>query len=662
MLDDPVITDRQYDQLYEELRRLEAAHPELCQPDSPTQRVAGAPRSGVRQVVRAVPMMSLDNTYSEAELSAFAQRVASGLPPGSAPEYCVEPKLDGGSIELVYEGGRLVEASTRGDGVTGEDVTVNLRTLRALPLRIDTAQRLTLRGEVVIYRRDLERINAARLEAGEAPFANPRNAASGSLRLLDARLVAERPLRLFVYQVVEGPTLAPTHAATLERLAQLGLPTHRRHVVCRSLAEVLEATAQLARLRPELPYDIDGAVVKVNGYAQQAALGSTSKYPRWAIAFKFEAERATTRVLDVVVQVGRTGALTPVAELEPVQLAGTVVSRASLHNADIVGALDLRVGDTVQIEKAGEIIPQVVAVEAGLRPPGAAPFVMPERCPVCATPVVQAPGQVAWRCPNRACPAVVQASVLHFARRYAMDIDGVGEALVEQLTSSGLVGDVADLYALTLEGLLEMRRRLKQSAPGSKGAPRKSAKEPTKWAENVLAAIAASKGQPLERLLTGLGIEHIGQVAARQLAEAAGSLEALLTWDEAQARARLGAIAGYGPTLIDSVVAFLGSPDERRLLERLAERGVSRAQPTPAPARGPLTGVSCCVTGVLSRRREDVHALIQAAGGQVHDQVKKGTTYLVAGEKVGQTKLEQARKHGAAIIDEARLMALLEGG
>jgi DNA ligase (NAD+) len=644
VLDDPLIADRDYDALYAELRALEQRHPELATPDSPTQRVGAAPRGELRTVPHVVPMMSLDNTYNEADLAEFVRRVRQGLPAALTPSFCVEPKLDGGSIEVLYREGKLVQGSTRGDGQNGEEITQNLRTVRSLPLTIAHHGNVTLRGEVVIYRRDLDRINQARIAAGETPFANPRNAASGSLRMLDPRVVAERPLRFMAWQVVEGAALAETHSGALDALAELGLPTHRLHRVCQSFEEVWAAIAAIDAARKDYPYETDGAVVKVNAFTQQAILGATAKFPRWAIAYKFSAERATTTVLSIHVQVGRTGTLTPVATLEPVQLAGTVVSRASLHNADIVEALGIRVGDRVVIEKAGEIIPQVVSVDVTARAFEAPPFVMPERCPCCQTPVQKDEGQVAVFCPNPRCPDRMKAALHHYARRFAMDIDNLGEVLIAQLVDGGLVGDVADLYDLSVERVEALARMGKKSA------------------ENVVKSIQASRERTLDRLLTGLGIDHIGQVAARQLAVAARDLRTLMSWDEAAAQAHTAAISGFGPKMVESVGKFLFAPESRALLEKLAARDVSREQPVhESKSEGPLVGKSFCVTGVLSKKREDVHQEIRDAGGEVHDKVKKGTNYLVAGEKVGKAKLDAARKFGAEVIDEAGLSALIRG-
>lgn len=643
VLDDPGIEDPEYDALYRQLVDLERAHPELVLAESPTQRVGSDLRSNLRTVEHVVPMTSLDNTYSDEELADFVRRVEERLPGGATAKYCVEPKLDGASVEILYRDGRLAGGSTRGDGQRGEEIVENLRTVRNLPLTIDYQGPLTLRAEVVIHRRDLQRVNAERVAAGEAPFANPRNAAAGSLRMLDPRIVARRPLRAILWQVVEGQTLAASHALALDRLATLGLPTHRLHRSCADLGEVRAVIAEFAQRRQELPFDIDGCVVKVDDFKQQAILGQTAKFPRWAIAYKYRAQRATTCLREIVVQVGRTGALTPVALLDPVALAGTTVGRASLHNAEIIRQLDIRVGDQVTIEKAGEIIPQVIDVVLSARHDDALPFEMPHACPCCGSPAVRRAGEVALRCPNARCPAVVRQAIVHFASRAAMDIDRLGEALVEQLAERGLVSDVADLYQLRADQLVDLERM------GDKSAA------------NVVQGIERSRARPLARLLTGLGVDHIGQVAARQLAERAGSLGAMLAWSQDQAHHELCDIAGFGPKMIESVETYLFDSASRARLTRLLEQGVSTEQPRErSAASGPLSGSSFCVTGVLSRKRDDVQADIRKRGGEVHDRVKKGTTYLVAGEKVGKSKLDAAKKHGAQVIDEAGLDQLLD--
>ncbi len=642
VLDDPIVSDADFDRLLRETRALEEAHPELTTPDSPTMRVGGEARTSVVQVKHAARMLSLDNAYTEEELLEFRRRVADGLPAAEVPRFCVEPKLDGASVEVIYEGGRLIQASTRGDGETGEDITQNVRTIRSVPLRIAHTGKLTLRGEILIYRRDLDALNADREAQGLEPFANPRNAAAGAVRMLDPREVARRPLRALFYQLVEGPQLHATHHESLDWLEAQGLPTHRRQVVV-DWDGVRPAIDAIETARPGYPFETDGAVIKVDSYRQQGMLGMTSKFPKWALAFKFAAEQARTKLEGIVVQVGRTGALTPVAVLAPVELAGTTVSRASLHNADMIGTLDVRIGDHVFIQKAGEVIPQVVGVDAAARTGVERAFEMPRVCPSCGTPVVRAEGEAATRCPNRSCPEQVKQRIFYFARRFAMDIDHLGTALVDQLVERGIARDVAELYRLTPQQISELTRMGEKSA------------------QNVYASIQHSKERTLDRLLCGLGIPQVGQVAARQLAEEAGTLQHMLAWREEEAREHVDAIRGFGPKMVDSVVAFLQDPEQRALMEKLVELGVGRPQPRhEVAADGPLKGMSFCVTGVLSRKREDVHADIRGAGGEVHDGVKKNTTYLVAGEKTGKAKLDQAKKFGTRVIDEKGLYALLE--
>lgn len=650
VLDDPAVSDVEFDRLLRELRALESDHPELTAPDSPTMRVGGEPRTSVTHVTHAPRMLSLDNTYSLEELSEFFRRVKDGLRAGESTRFCVEPKLDGASVEVVYEGGRLVQASTRGDGERGEDITANVRTIRSTPLKIRHMERLTLRGEILIYRRDLATLNAQREAEGLEPFANPRNAAAGAVRMLDPREVARRPLRALFYQVVEGARMHRTHHESLEWLEAQGLPSHRRHVVVDG-DDVPKEIDVIARGRAAYPFETDGAVVKVDEYRQQDVLGMTSKFPKWAIAYKFQAERARTRVLDIVVQVGRTGVLTPVVLLEPVELAGTTVSRASLHNADMIETLDVRIGDIVLIEKAGEVIPQVVDTDKAARTGTERKFEMPTRCPSCGTPVVrelrdsnrpELGVEAATRCPNRDCPEQVKQRIFYFSRRFAMDIDHLGEALVEQLVDRGIVRDVADLYSLTAERIAELERM------GDKSA------------KNVRDSVQASKERTLDRLLCGLGIAQVGQVAARQLAEEAETLEILLSWTPEQARAHIGSIHGFGPKMVESVATFLGDPEQRALMRKLEALGVGRPQPRAKVASdGPLKGMGFCVTGVLSRKREEVCADIRAAGGDVHESVKKTTTYLVAGDKTGKSKLEQAKKFGTKVISEGELSHLL---
>ncbi|MGO8999832.1 MAG: NAD-dependent DNA ligase LigA [Polyangiaceae bacterium] len=654
VLDDPSITDAQYDALMREIRALEAAHPELVTPRSPTQRVSGEPRAGATKVKHGVRMFSLDNAYSDEELKEFVRRVKDGLSAGATATFCVEPKLDGASVEVVYEGGHLVQASTRGDGETGEEITANVRTIRGVPLAIAHTGKITLRGEVLIFRKDLVKYNAEREADGLEPFANPRNAAAGAVRMLDAREVARRPLRALFYQLVEGPKLHASHSESLRWIAEQGIPSHRLEKKVKSFEELRAAIDAIDAAREGYPYETDGAVVKVDDYRQEEILGFTSKFPKWAIAYKFAAEQARTVVREIVVQVGRTGALTPVAVLDPVELGGTTVSRASLHNGDMIAQLDVRIGDTVMIQKAGEIIPQVVGVDHTKRHGHLRRFEMPTHCPVCGTAVAarlrdeadpEGASEATVRCPNRGCPAQIKGQIFYFARRFAMDVDHLGIALVDQLVDKGIVRDVADLYVLTQEQVASLERM------GDKSA------------KNVIASIEVSRGRTLDKVLCGLGIPQIGQVAARQLAEAAGSLRTILAWSPAELREHVDDIRGFGPKMVESVAAYFEDADQRRVMEKLLERGVGlKAQPKEAAVTtGPLVGKSFCVTGVLSRKREDIHAELRAAGARVDDGVKKDTTFLVAGEKTGKAKLEQAKKFGTKVISEAEMEEMLKG-
>ena len=650
VLDDPVVTDADFDVLMQKLKALELAHPQLVTADSPTQRVGGEARPFITKIRRDHRMFSLDNAYSADDMLEFHRRVEGGLRDGDTPAFCVEPKLDGASIEVIYEGGRLVQATTRGDGAEGEEITPNVRTIRGIPSRIPFEGKLTLRGEVIIYRKDLAAFNAEREAAGLDVFANPRNAAAGAVRMMDPREVAKRPLRAIFYQAVEGQSQKPSHAETLKWLAELGLPTHRRENVT-PWGGVMEAIAVIDRARADYPFETDGAVVKVDSFRHQDILGATSKFPKWAIAYKFPAERAITTVRGIVVQVGRTGALTPVAMMDPVELGGTTVSRASLHNFDQIRELDVRIGDRVAIQKAGEIIPQVLSVESRDHDANAPPIEAPKVCPVCETAVVSRVREEGKpelestvRCPNRQCSAQVQGRILYFASRGAMAIDHLGESLVDQLVTKGHVKDVADLYDLTAETLTGLERMGKKSAT------------------NVVAAVQGSKERTLDRLVGGLGIPQVGQVAGKQVAQVAGTLATLVGWSEEELREHVGGIHGFGTKMVDSVVEFLKDDAERAVLAKLLARDVGRAQPKEQVAtEGPLLGKSFCVTGVLTRKRDDVHDLLRAAGATIRDSVKKDTSYLVAGEKTGKTKLDQAKKYGAKVVTEEQMDLLIEG-
>jgi DNA ligase (NAD+) len=640
VLDAPEITDAEFDSLMRELQAIEAAFPALATPDSPTQRVGGAPAEGFGRVAHPTPMLSLGNALSLDELKAFDARVKSGLGSDKV-EYVVELKIDGLAINLLYEGGRLIRGATRGDGVYGEDVTTNVRTIRAVPLTLrgDYPARIEVRGEVYLPRREFERINKDREAADEALFANPRNAAAGSLRQLDPRITADRALDIFVYGVGvrEGVELA-THAATLAYLASLGFKTNLHYRVFPTIEEVAAYCESWADRRADLPYDTDGLVVKVNSLADQAALGFTAKDPRWAIAYKFPAEQAVTTVEDIIVSVGRTGVLTPTAVLKPVRLAGTTVSRATLHNEDYIRDKDVHIGDTVLVHKAGEIIPEVVAVLAERRTGAEREYSIPMTCPECGSPVVRQPGEAAHKCTNPSCPAILREGLFHFVSRDAMDIEGLGPAVVTALLAAGLVRDAADLYSLTKEQVLPLERMGEKSA------------------QNLIEAIDKSRQAGLARLLFALGIRFVGVKAAAILARRFGDIDAIAraTADD------LTAIEEIGPKIAGSVVAWFADPANLALVARLRDAGVRLSEERPAEdAPRPLAGKTFVLTGTLAAMtRSEATARIEQLGGKVAGSVSKKTDYVVAGEEAG-SKLTKARELGVAVLDEAGFEALL---
>ena len=632
----PEISDFEFDALMRELAELEARFPELLSPDSPTQRVGGAPLEELPQVRHAVPMLSLDNSYDEKDLTEWYGRVVRLL--GRPPRGLVaELKIDGVSLSLAYADGALERAVTRGNGEVGDEVTANARTIRTLPLRIPfTGGPVEVRGEVFMPRQVFASLNRERVAEGEEPFANPRNATAGSIRLLDPRETDRRRLSFFAYQIVNAPELGlQRHSEALERLAEWGFAVNPGWSRCRDLGETHAFLEQWRERRAQLTFDTDGVVVKVDHFAEQQELGATSKFPRWAVAYKYAPEGVRTVVRDITVQVGRTGVLTPVAVLEPVRVAGSTVARATLHNADEVARLDVRVGDTVWVAKAGEVIPKVLAVDPARRPAGAVPFPFPEQCPACGTPVTREAGEVAVRCPNRSCPAVRRQRLLHFVSRAGLDIEGLGKRSVEQLLDAGLVSDPASLWDLRAEELAAL--------PG--------------WGErsaaNLLAELAAAKSKPLWRLLVALGVRHVGERAAKLLSECFSSLEGI-----AAARAEeIAAIIGLGSVIAASVVEFFADPEGRELVRRLRERGVDPRAEASGGA-GPLAGLSFVLTGTLSRPREEVAALLEGAGGRVVDSVSRRTSFVVAGAQPG-SKLEKARALSVPVIDEEGLRRLL---
>lgn len=643
VLDAPEISDAEYDALMRELKELEARYPQLVTPDSPTQRVGGAARPEFGTVRHRTPMLSLDNVYSVEELRAWAARLARLLP-GEPLTFVAELKIDGLAISLEYEEGRFVRGATRGDGTVGEDVTANLRTIRSIPLRLRTDRplRLDVRGEVYMVKSEFVRLNQERARRGEPLFANPRNAAAGSVRQLDPAVTASRPLDIFCYTLahLEGMELPPTHWERLQLLRELGLRVNPHIRRCASLDEVVEYIEHWSSRRHELDYETDGIVVKVDRIDQQERLGATAKSPRWAIAYKYPAEQAVTRVLAIDVNVGRTGALTPVAILEPVRLGGTTVSRAGLHNEDIIRKLDVRVGDWVKVQKAGEIIPEVVAVLKERRTGQEQPFRMPEACPVCGARVVRPEGEAVWRCVNRQCRAQLVEGLIHFASRDAMDIEGLGPALVTQLVERELVHSPADLYRLDAAQLAGLERMGPKSAA------------------NVVRAIQASKGRGLARLLYALGIRHVGEGTARDLARHFGSIRAVM-----QASVEdLMKVPDVGEVVARSIREFFDEPANRRLVEELESLGVSTTQEPEAapPVASPFAGKRVVVTGTLSRySRREVEALLASLGAQVSGSVSARTDYLVAGESPG-SKLDKARALGVTVLDEATFYRMLE--
>jgi DNA ligase (NAD+) len=639
--DDPEISDGEYDALERELLEIERAFPDLVTPDSPTQRVGGEPADAFEPFRHEIPLMSLDNAYDDEELAEWEQRLLRAIG-DEGPTYHVEPKVDGLSISVHYRDGLLERGVTRGNGEVGEDVTSNVRTIRSIPLRLTReVPFLEVRGEVYMPRTAFRELNAARLDAGQPPFANPRNAAAGAVRLLDPRLSAERRLDCFFYDLARVEGEAPgRHDEAIATLRELGLKTNPLNRLCPDLGAVAEQVARLREQRDSLDYEIDGAVVKVNELELRGLAGATSKFPRWAIAAKFPSQQATTVVQAIKVQVGRTGALTPVAELEPVQLAGTTVSRATLHNEEEVARKDVRVGDTVLIEKAGEIIPQVVKVVESKRKKGARRFKMPDRCPVCDSPTLKEEGEVARRCSNTAsCPAQQRQALLHFASRTGMDVQGLGEALVDQLLAKELVRDIAGLYDLQLESLAGLERMGEKSA------------------QNLLDQLEASKARPLHRLIYALGIRHVGERGARILADSIGSLRKLAGTPAEE----LEALDEIGPKTAETVNLFFEQPANRELIERLERAGLTTEGEIreTAPADSPFSGKTVVLTGTFpTLSRSDAKARIEALGGRVAGSVSKKTDLLVAGEAAG-SKLVKARDLGVEVMDAVDLEALL---
>ncbi len=635
VLDKPEISDAEYDALMNELKRLEAAHPEFVTPDSPTQRVGGRPREGFVKVRHSSPMLSLDNALNEGELRDFDRRVRQLL--GAAPyRYVAELKMDGLSMAAYFRNGLFQQAITRGDGEVGEDVTENARTIRSMPLRIDSRfPALEVRGEVIMNRQAFERLNMERDRTGLSRFANPRNAAAGSIRVLEPQITAARRLDFYTYfLLVDGRPPYDSHWKNLDELERMGFKVNPKRRVCADVEELLEFCREWESRREQLPYEIDGVVAKIDSVAQQEKLGWTAKAPRWAIAYKYAARQAETVVEDIGVQVGRTGALTPVARLKPVEVGGVTVSRATLHNEDEIERLGLEIGDSVVIERSGDVIPKVVRVSA----PGSPrrPFRMPAQCPVCGGRIVREEGEVASRCINTNCPARLKESILHFASRGVMDIDGMGEALVDQLVDRGLVKSVVDIYQLSAGQLIDLERMGKRSA------------------EKLLANIERSKKLPLPRVLSALGIRFVGERTAELLAEAFGSLDRI----EKASKEDLQAAQEVGPKVAESIYEFFREPRNQELVEGLRKAGLTFEYTSKKKKSGKLEGLTFVLTGTLPNlTREDAGARIEAAGGKITDAVSRKTSYVVAGEKPG-SKLEKARKLGIPVIDEKKLVEL----
>jgi DNA ligase (NAD+) len=655
VLDSPMMEDAVYDQLYRELQDLETQYPELVTPDSPTQRVGEKPATQFTSVRHNIPLYSLENAFNIDELQAWDQRWRRQLSPQTEVEYVCELKIDGNALALTYENGVLTRGATRGDGVIGEDITQNVRTIRSIPLRLNVetlhatslAERVEVRGEAFLPLDVFKQMNEERQKAGESLFANPRNAAAGTLRQLDSRIVARRRLDFFAYTLyipgMDDASIANTQWEALELLQKLGFRVNPNKRLCASLQEVAEYYQHWDTERLNLPYMTDGVVVKLNSFKLQEQLGFTQKFPRWAVALKYAAEEAPTRVENIAVNVGRTGALTPLAEMRPVQLAGTTVSRATLHNADRIAQLDIRIGDTVIVRKAGEIIPEVVRVLKELRPPDTQPFVMPTHCPVCKSAVVREMGEAVTRCVNASCPAILKGAIEHWVSRDALDIRGIGEKLVHQLVDKQLVHSVADLYDLTADKLCELERMGKKSA------------------EKLVDAIAQSKNQPWSRVLYGLGIRHVGSVNAQLLTEKFKNVEQL-----AAARVSdIEGIYGIGAEIAESVYQWFRISANQALIERLQAAGLQLASTEETPVvsdrNQKLAGKTFVITGTLpTLKRDEAKALIKKAGGKITDSVSKKTDYLVVGEDAG-SKLEKAQSLGIMQLSETQLLEILQG-
>jgi DNA ligase (NAD+) len=643
VLAEPVISDEMYDRLMQELQDLETSYPDLFSLDSPTQRVGGKPTKEFEAVTHDPPMLSLANSYSEEEIRDFDRRTRELLG-RQTPTYVTELKLDGVAVSLKYQDGVFIQGATRGDGTQGDDITGNLRTIRSLPLRLRTSNpafmNIEARGEALMYREGFEKMNEQRMRTGEKLFINPRNATAGTLKLQDPKTVAERPIKMFVYSLFAPGARLTSHYRNLELMRGLGLPVNEHVRQCLTIEDVTAFWRYWEKNRDSVPYDIDGIVVKVDSLKHQEFLGRIAKSPRWAIAFKFSSRKAETKLKDIVLQVGRVGTVTPVAELKPVFVAGTTVSRATLHNVDYIGSLDLRVGDTVIVEKGGDVIPKVSAIVHSKRPKGTVPFRMPARCPECGSHIYRPEGEANYFCVNTECPAQIRGRIEHFAHRGAMDIQGLGEAVVEKLVDLGLVKNYSDLYALHKHRmtLIDLERWGEKSA------------------QNLLDAIEKSKSQPFHRLLYALGIRHVGAGVAQVVGEHFPSVEALqrATGDELQK------VSAIGPRIAESIVRFFSEKHNREIMQKLAEAGVSMAAPKKGQKTGKLAGKTFVLTGALFRySREAARKAIEENGGTVASTVSKKVDYLVVGEEAG-SKLAKARQLGITTLSEEQFIKMLQ--
>jgi DNA ligase (NAD+) len=646
VLAQPVISDYEYDKLYKELVELEKTYPEYVTPDSPTQRVGSDITNEFKPVAHRIPMLSLSNTYNEEELYDFNRRVKEGLPENEKVEYVCELKIDGVSVSVIYEKGILVRAATRGDGTTGEEITNNVKTIKSLPLSVKTEvegyrlEDVEVRGEIYMELDDFEKINAERELNGEKTFANPRNLVAGTIKLLDPKAVAKRPLKIFVYYLYSQSETLESQYQNLKLLEAMGLPVNPNYRLCGSIEDVIEFCREWEEKRFTLPYEIDGAVVKVNSIRQQQILGSIAKSPRWAVAFKFKARQEKTKLKKIVWQVGRTGTLTPVAELEPVFLAGSTISRATLHNIDEIRRKDIREGDTVVIEKGGDVIPKVVSVDLSRRPENSVEVKLPDKCPVCNSKLFKPEGEVAIYCENPACPAQIKGRIAHFASRGAMDINGLGESLINLFVDLGFLKDYADVYSLKTkrDELIKIERLGEKSV------------------DNLLKSIEESKNRSFDKVLFALGIRYVGAGAAQKLAEHFGSIDQLMKADEEE----IESIQDIGPSISKSIKRFFSDPKNLDIIERLRKAGLKFKMDEQKKISDKLGGKSFVLTGALSSMsRDKAKELIIANGGKVLSAISKNTDYLVAGEKAG-SKLDKARKLGVKIISEDEFLNMIK--